>query len=755
MLSQKKTFPEKNDSRERVTARVSRVNTSVAPAAILLGLITLSLYVLSRATRNPERFSQWHSWLLIISAVELVLLILLIGANSARLIRQYRNNATGSRLSARLIATFVLLSVLPMSIVYYFSFDFIRRGIDSWFDVRVEVALQSSLELSQASLDERKRESIKEARRITDVLSLVPNSRVAFELDELRIRHDVTELSVLTPGGGIIASSSTNPTLIVPNQPHESMLQQARQGTMYVGLDSIPDGELSVRVLLLITPSNPMHEARVLQALFPVRGRVSELAESVQEGYQQYQQLAYMREPLKLSFVFVLSIVLLLTLFTAVWAAFYSAQRLVAPIRILAIGTRLVSSGDYGKKLPLTSNDELGVLVQSFNDMTQKLAEARDEAQNSQQRAERQRGYLEGVLRRLSSGVLVLDSSHALRTANDSASVILGCSFTENMGSSVERIAASQPLFQPIAKAIMDRTRENKVEWREEVTFFGNTGRQILMVRGAELRGDGAQGGYVIVFDDITNVIQAQRDAAWGEVARRLAHEIKNPLTPIQLAAERLRHKYLPTMPAADADVLDRATRTIVNQVETMKEMVKAFSDYARPPKLRLERMDINKIIDEVCELFRDEHGDTKVTVELDPALPNLSVDPGRIRQLLVNVVKNAIEATAQQNDGRIRVVSRLADKGDIKVAEIMVEDNGPGIPENILVQIFEPYVTTKPKGSGLGLAICKKIVEEHSGLIWFDNRNEGGARLVMHFPLEEFRLGTSNEGGPATHLQI
>lgn len=719
------------------TRDVKRLNSGIAPAAILLGLVSLSLYVLNRATRDPERFSHWHSWLLIISAVELVLLIVLIGSNVARLTRQYRNNATGSRLSARLVATFVLLSVLPMSVVYYFSFDFIRRGIDSWFDVRVETALQSALELSQASLDERKRDSLKEARRIAEALSQVPDSRIPFDLDELRIGHDVTELTVLTPGGSIIASSSTNPTIIVPNQPHESMLQQARQGSMYVALESIPDDQLNIRVLVRIAQSVPMREERLLQALFPVRGRVSELAGSVQEGYQQYQQLAYMREPLKLSFVFVLSIVLLLTLFTAVWAAFYSAQRLVAPIRILAIGTRLVSSGDYGKKLPLTSNDELGVLVQSFNDMTQKLAQARDEAEHSQQRAERQRGYLEGVLRRLSSGVLVLDEKQALRTANEGAKVILGFSFSDNMGLSVEQIAAVQPLFQPIAQAITGHAQENDREWREEVTYFGNTGRQVLMVRGAALRGDGGQGGYVIVFDDITHVIQAQRDAAWSEVARRLAHEIKNPLTPIQLAAERLRHKYLPAMPAADADVLDRATRTIVHQVEAMKEMVKAFSDYARPPKLRLERVDINRVIDEVCELFRDERGESRIVVALDATLPELSVDPGRIRQLLINVVKNAMEATAHKNDGCVRVMSRLADKGDIKVAEVIIEDNGPGIAENILAQIFEPYVTTKLKGSGLGLAISKKIVEEHSGLIWIDNRNEGGARLVMNFPLE------------------
>jgi PAS domain S-box-containing protein len=368
--------------------------------------------------------------------------------------------------------------------------------------------------------------------------------------------------------------------------------------------------------------------------------------------------------------------------------------------------------------------------------MTKKIAQSRDEAANSQQRAERQKAYLEAVLGRLSSGVLVLDKKQIIRTANKAASQIFGFALNEGLGKSIHEISEDNRLFNHFVDVILPHLQEDLSEWRDEITFFGASGRQVLMCRGASLLGEGDLAGYVIVFDDITALIQVQHDAAWGEVARRLAHEIKNPLTPIQLSAERLRHKYLTTMPPADAELLNRATNTIVQQVETMKEMVKAFSDYARSPKLKLQTLDLNALIEEVWDLYREDGGRIAFHLHLQRKMPLINADVGRMRQLLNNLIKNAIEAIPNGQKGEIGITTQVEHERDCQMLELRVEDNGPGFPNELVGRIFEPYVTSKPKGSGLGLAIVKKIVEEHSGVIFAENRREGGACVVIRLPV-------------------
>ncbi len=718
---------------------VNSLRASIVPATLLLALLGLSLYLLNSATQNPDRFDELYPTLLVISGAELVILIIMIGANLARLIRQYRNRATGSRLSVRLIVMFVILSMAPVLVVYYFSVVFLSRGIDNWFDVRVDSALDSAIKLSRASLDERKRERLKTAQRLASELAAIPNTQTPFMLDYLREQTDADELTLLTLSGRIIASSSINPTIIIPNQPHSSILQQLRQGHSYVGVDPMRDGELYIRVVVPVSQPDQTLDQRVLHGLFPVATRISDLALAVQTGYAQYEELSYMREPLKFSFILTLSLVLLLTLFSAFWAAFHSARRLVAPIALLAVGTRMVSAGEYGKRLPLpfTSKDELGVLVNSFNDMTQKIAEARDEAAQSQHRAEEQQAYLEAVLGRLSSGVLVLDQTYNLRIVNAAANQILDFDLGQFTRLNIDEISERYPLFSHFANAVTSHLKAGDKEWREEVTFFGATGRQVLMCRGTQLLGEGHMTDHVIVFDDITALIQAQRDSAWGEVARRLAHEIKNPLTPIQLSAERLRHKYLATMEPQDATVLDRATHTIVQQVEVMKEMVKAFSDYARSPKLKLKKIDLNRLIEEVLDLYGTNDAQTPISMQLEPKLPLLEADSGRLRQLLLNLITNALELRDDDRPVNVTVATKVVSMEGVYLLELSVSDDGPGIPTPLLGRLFEPYVTTKPKGSGLGLAIVKKIVEEHGGAIRAANNSHAGACFSIHFPLE------------------
>lgn len=726
-------------------ALIKRFSRGPVPIVLLFGLLLVSLYLMGRATQNSEDFNRLYVALVAINGSLLILLVVLIGANMVRLWRQYRNRTTGVRLTLRLVVMFVVLSLVPASTVYWFSLDFIKRGIDSWFDVHFEQALEDALELSRTVLDSRMRDLLRHTEAMAAQMERAADDRALSLLTQLSHDSDAGELTLLTVNGKIIASSSSDPARVLPVFPNEAILLQLRQGVTYVGLDQIPGLGLNIRVVSPVAGPG----GRLLQALYPVPERLAVLTDNVQSTYARYGGLRYLRDGLKYIFALTLSLVLLLSLLTAVWAAFYAARRLVAPIRTLAMGTRAVASGDYSRRLPLPSNDEFGVLVQSFNDMTDKIALAQEEAQRSQRQVESQRAYLEAVLERLSSGVLALDSRQVLRTANAAASHILGVELGEMIGRPLSALAESHTHLELFVKALAAPLEGGEQEWREEVTLFGAGGRQVLICGGASLPGIGETGsGYVVVFEDVTALIQAQRDAAWGEMARRLAHEIKNPLTPIRLSAERLRHKYLKSMPPADAELLDRSTHTIVQQVEAMQEMVKAFSEYARAPKLERRSLDLNGLINEVLDLYRD-HVPVQWALELEADLPAIEADAGRFRQLLHNLLKNALEALVDRPDGRIAIVTRRIEESGFPFVELRVGDNGPGFPPELLGRLFEPYVTTKPKGTGLGLAIVKKIVEEHGGMIIAENGDDG-AWVVIRLPLEtpEVRTEPEHDGG-------
>ncbi|RMD80778.1 MAG: HAMP domain-containing protein [Gammaproteobacteria bacterium] len=687
---------------------------------------------MARATQNSEAFGRLYSWLLLLNLAELVLLALLIGANAMRLWRQYRARVMGSRLTLRLVALFVILAVVPVSLVYSFSLDFIRRGVDSWFDVRLEQALDNALELSRSMLEQRERELLRRTRALGRELAGLPAPEAARRLDGLRRAADAGELTLLTAKRGFIASSSEAPAQrLLPRLPDEGVMFQLRQGVAYVGLDRLPGLGLNVRVVMPLAGAGA--EPRILQALYPVPERLGVLIDQVQHTYARYEQLRFLREPLKFSFALTLSLVLLLSLLTAVWAAFYSARRLVAPIRSLAIGTRAVAAGDYRRQLPQPGHDELGILVRSFNEMTRRIAAAREQARRSQEQLERQRAYLEAVLARLSSGVLALDGRGRVRTANAAAAHLLGLELEQLHGRDLEALGRDHPHLARFAAWLAARLAAARGrEWREEVGLPGPAGRRVLICGGAPLPPLGEDGaGHVVVFEDITALIQAQRDAAWAEMARRLAHEIKNPLTPIQLSAERLRRRYLPRLDPEEGRLLDRATHTIVQQVEVMKELVKAFSDYARTPRLDRRPRDLNTLVEEVVELYRG-HREARLELRLDRKLPPAAVDPGRFRQLLHNLIKNALEAAAAAGrPGRVVLATRRVQVGGEPFVELSVEDDGPGFPEAVLEAACEPYVTTKARGSGLGLAIVKKIVEEHGGELSLRNLARGACVQV------------------------
>ncbi|MDP1709092.1 MAG: ATP-binding protein [Gammaproteobacteria bacterium] len=727
-------------------AALKRPSSGVALMIALFALLLVSLYQMSAITENSAEFSRLYLQLLALNALGLLVLAVLITVNLVRLIRQYRAGAAGSRLTLRLLVMFVVLAVAPVTTVFYFSLGFLHRGIDSWFDVGIERALGNALDLSRAALDMRMRELIKQTARDAQELTGVADSGSAAVLNELRSRSGADELTLFSQKGRIITSSSVDTVALVPDVPREAILLQLRQGKNYVGLDLARDAGLHIRVAVNAPADGPAMEGRVLQALFPVAERMSRLADTVQSAFAQYRKLAYLRTPLKYSFTLTLSLVLALSLLTALWAAFYSARRLAAPIRELAEGTRAVAAGHYDTRLPVSGNDELGFLVQSFNDMTRRVAIASDDVKLSQQQAEAQSAYLATLLERLSSGVMTVNPQGGLRTANVAAGQLLGVDFSTV--SSLEQLVAEQPQLQPFVDALQQHVQTPDTEWRAEIILpSAGAGRRVFMCRGVPLPGLGmAPPDHLIVFDDMTMLVQAQRDAAWGEVARRLAHEFRNPLTPIQLSAERLRHKYLKTMDAKDAEVLDRLTHTIVQQVEVMKEMVNAFAEYARTPQMRPRLLDLNQLVTEVLDLYRNDATGARLEVHLDPDLPQVEADAGRLRQLLHNLIKNSLEAMP---DTYISVSTRCEEDVRCRQVEICVQDSGPGIPEEIRAQLFEPYVTTKPKGTGLGLAIVKKIVEEHGGTLTAEQPADGGTRMIVRLPVmaEATGMRTAQEG--------
>ncbi|VAX08006.1 Nitrogen regulation protein NtrY [hydrothermal vent metagenome] len=730
-----------------INALIKRFFSGSTPIILVFMLLLNSLYMMSGATHNSATFGQLYSLLLGINILAIFLFLVLIGKSLWLLVQQYRQQTTGSRLTAKLVVMFVILSVTPVTIVFYFSQDFIKRGIDSWFDVRIENALDDALKLSQAALDQRMRERLQRTRQVAQQLETTDNNLVALKLNDLRNELGAQELTLFSRNGQIIASNSTETSRLVPVHLDDITLHLLHQRAYKVGLIPVKDAGLHIRTAVAVPGTGIIGEGRILQALFPVAKHMNDLANSVQSAFGQYREITYLRTPLKYNFILTLSLVLLLSILTAIWAAFYAARRMTAPIYELVEGTRAIAAGNYDKRLPLPGNDELGFLVSSFNDMTWKIAQAREDARDSQLQLQTQHTYLETVLANLSSGVLTLDSEFNLRTCNKTASQILGLDVDTFLQKPLKTLAKKNPGLQVFVDTVSNRNNDHESSWQAEISLLGPAGHKALICRGSILPdSDDRPDGLVIVFDDITALLQAQRNAAWGEVARRLAHEIKNPLTPIQLSAERLRHKYLHTMSAKDADVLDRATHTIVQQVETMKELVKAFSEYARMPTLELEALSLNRLIEEVLELYRGPGSQLHFELELDPSIPPVEADTGRLRQLLHNLLKNAQEAMHASADSSIKIHTRCGEEQAGQFVELRLSDTGPGIPEKMFEHLFDPYVTSKPKGSGLGLAIVKKIVEEHGGVLWAENNKGVGASIVIRLPVAHL---TTNSADP------
>jgi len=722
-----------------VDTRTIKRAAIAAAGAIGVGLSLVALFLLGQTAQDSAEFDRLHIIILLISVAGVVVLFALLVGNLARLLRDYRNHVPGSKLKARMVGMFVGLAVLPLLVVFYFSMQFINRGIDSWFNVEVEAGFDDALELSRAALEMQKRERLEITVRISNRLQNVSARQLIFELSTLRRESGADEISVFGRNNRIIATSSDQSAGTLPRPLTDEVLLQIRQNRPFVSLDPTARGGYEIRTAVLFGNTHRPDLAGVIQAHFPVPERLGTMANNVDVSYSDYKRMVYLREPLKRAFSLTLTVVLLLSLLASIYGAFILSRRLVAPIQDLVAGTRAVAKGDFDTRLPTPSRDEIGFLVSSFNDMTQRLSSARREASLSQALVEAERANLEVILARLSTGVVALEADLRIRTANQASGAILNVDLENRIGEFLPDVAKGEPLLEQFVDVARVHLNAGETEWREQIVLRGEVGRRVLTCACTTLPGDEDHAaGFVVVFDDITALLQAQRDAAWGEVARRLAHEIKNPLTPIQLSAERMRRKYLHTLSDEDAQVLDRATHTIVQQVEAMKEMVNAFSDYARAPDIDLSLFSIDKLVHEVVDLYRAQESGIEIVLKTDSDLPEVEADVGRIRQILHNLIRNATEALENTDDGCIEVSVSATEVQEVDVVEIIVADNGPGFHTGSVSQVFDPYVTTKPKGTGLGLAIVKKLVEEHVGTIEAENRAEGGAEIRIELPVNE-----------------
>jgi len=660
----------------------------------------VGLFLLATASADTTFFAQQYPLLLALNAALAALLAGVVAFQLLALARRYRARVFGARLTLRLLMRFALLAVVPGLIVYAVSVQFITRSIESWFDVKVDAALEGGITLGQQAIDQTVLDMQSKARAMALELAGRSAPQIVSQLERLREQAGVQEATVLTASGRLIASASEDVTKLLPDLPGAQLLRQARVNRGYAAVDSAAGRPLSLRVVVQLRQS--------------VAPAFSRSLEAVEAAHRDYRELAISRDGLKRIYVVTLSFAVLMALFVAVAVAVTQSNLLAEPLANLAQATQAVARGDFSRQSPVTSRDELGVLTESFNSMTRQLAEARRVVEANRIALEAAKGHLENILANLSAGVLVFDHELQLTISNRGAAAILGAeaeSFASRM----------QELFR----------EHREKSWELELTLKG-TGKT-LHARGARLP-QATGGGHVAVFDDVTQLIQAQRATAWAEVARRLAHEIKNPLTPIQLSAERLEMKLAERLPREDAETLRHATETIVNQVAALKAMVDDFRDYARMPAPEPGRLDLNELVNQVLVLY--ENSTVPIAKRLTDGLPPVWADSAQIRQVIHNLVQNAQDAleNVRQSGASPAIEVRTELAGDrVKLA---VSDNGAGFPEELMARIFEPYVTTKPRGTGLGLAIVKKIVDEHHGSVAIENRPSRGASVSVLLPL-------------------
>jgi nitrogen fixation/metabolism regulation signal transduction histidine kinase len=705
---------------------------------VLLGVCVLLggglLYLLFQATANTSLFAENYTMLLLLGATLALGLLGLIGYQIRMLYRRLRSREFGSRLTLRLLIVFSVAALVPGTLVYAVSVQFLANSIETWFNVNVDQALEAGLNLGRTSLDSMlddlalKGESMAGSMAESTAIDEVPL------LNHLREQAGVDEVTLYNKTGKTLAFSSSHPTALFPGAglPNAAALRQIRLQRIYKSIESVPGQGFFLRVVVPVNLLSINEDMRALELLQPVPAELSANAERVDSAWRNYQELIRARVGLKRVYGLTLTLTLLLTLLSALALAFSLSEYLGRALGQLSETALAVGRGDFTRFAKVSSKDELGLLAGAFNTMIRQLQSAAETRARDQAQVEEAKSHLEGILAHLSAGVIVINSDNTIEAANPAANHHLKADTFFVIGAQLETMRTDAPIegMRAFAGAILQHfAQATESSWDSQLEYVAPDGVSILRLRGSSLPGK-TPSDRMVVFDDITELLQAQRDAAWGEVARRLAHEIKNPLTPIQLAAEHLQRKLISRLNEEDVAFVNRSTATIVNQVDAMKLMVDDFSAYARASGLVLRSLDLNALIGEVATLY--EPMQISIRLDLMPNIPRFMGDSKLLRQVLHNLMQNATDVLQDQANPEI-MISTKVESGELYLT---ISDNGLGISENLLGRVFEPYVTGKIKGTGLGLAIVKKIVEEHQGRIQVRNQEPQGAQFVIILPL-------------------
>ena len=737
-------------------------------AGVMVALGLVMLYLLTQATGNRELYERNYALLLSLNISVAILLVLVIGWIAFRLVLRVRQGRFGSRLLVKLAAIFALVGLMPGLMIYVVSYQFVSRSIESWFDVEVEGALAAGLNLGRATLDTLAADTGNKSRLAATQLAEIPDATVGLALERLRDQLGASDVVLWSASGQLIANAGESRFLIQPERPSVQQLRSARTRqvtTQIEGLDEIVpagNGELgtdasagppvrgvasNARVKAIAVVNNPnlseLRQSRYLQVTMALPASLVANALAVQEANRQYQERALARGGLQKMYIGTLTLSLFLAVFSAVLLAVVLGNQLAKPLLLLAEGVKQVALGDLTPKAALKGKDELGGLTRSFAQMTQQLADARSAVQRSMSQVDASRVNLQTILDNLTAGVIVLDVHGRIQSTNPGASRILRAPLQDFHGQPLGDIPGLEVFAKDVLAQFADylsTAAQTLAHWQQSFELHGaghgaSDNAITLIARGAKMPGTEE---YLLVFDDISDMVSAQRAQAWGEVARRLAHEIKNPLTPIQLSAERLEMKLNGKLGATEQALLTKSVKTIVDQVDAMKRLVNEFRDYARLPAAELVAVDLNGLVGDVLQLYLGDFAGpaAPVVTELDPNAPAIRGDAQLLRQVIHNLLQNAQDA--QEGVANACVTLKTDYSPSSNRVRLTVRDNGAGFPEHILKRAFEPYVTTKVKGTGLGLAVVKKIADEHGARIDISNRvTDGivqGAQVSLSF---------------------
>ncbi len=729
--------------------KLRRLLFKTLPVIAALVLLLGALFLIADVKEGSDRFARHYVWVLVSTIAALVVMLASIASRLIKLYRQVRQEKPGARLTATMVRVFLVLTIPPALIVYLFSIQFLNETINGWFDVKVEAALSDSIELGQRFLDMQTLQARNQVRQLADDIDIKPGNQLATQLLRRVSAAGPVELSIMDYRGRAFRTANIDPNELVPSRPSDFALLQAGERGTFAAAEPAPNGSMQVRVLTQL-PEQREGINYLIQALYPLPQNFTELAGNIQSEYERFQRVDYLRDSLKQSFILILTLVLMISILLTILAAMNAARRMVRPISELAEATESVAGGDLERVIVSKQHDELGFLIHSFNLMTTELKEASRQNEEARALLRRQREYLRTVLSRLSAGVLSFDGDGYLTTSNESSSTILGIPLHQFEGKSLAEISTQQALIKPLTTRIQTAIDLHESSWREELKLTREGSPLVLMCRGSLLPGyddgepgSGSSAGLVVVFDDVTVLDQAQREAAWAEAARRMAHEVKNPLTPIRLSAERLQYKLANKLDEKDQAMLQRATDTIVNQVDALKDLVNDFGDYAQQTATNvglsqgLAKLNLDALIREVAGMYADPERPQLLDLQLAGGAQPLSGNTGQLRQLLHNLIRNASDAVSGQANAKIEIHSEIDSSQTPNSLVLKILDNGHGLDQAISERLFQPGTTSKKDGSGLGLVISHKIVSQHKGSIQLRNREQGGAVVEVRFPLE------------------